>query len=217
MYLAKAALLKASRPENPSVSFRSLPTRKVSRVCFASAANHPEGRNAADEMRESGFKYMADRANRSTREAGDNTLGMTDRAKETIYGGMDKAKEYANEMKETASGIAGSAVEGGKEGTERTTGTAQDMTNKLRDASGSMVDKAKEGANQAAGSTEEVTNKAGDNLGSMADKARQTMQGAWEAAKETTQKIRESFVGKGDNEAGERTMDERLEDLNKGG
>lgn len=70
-----------------------------------------------------------------------------------------------------------------------------------------MKEKTKEGTNKAAGTAQ-----------SLGEKAKQTAQGAWETAKDTTEKIKETVVGKEDedrNDDREKRMDEDVVELRR--
>nr|GMD93103.1 ABA-inducible protein PHV A1-like [Ipomoea batatas] len=108
--------------------------------------------------------------------AGDRTVGdaaaeVAEKTRERAREAADRTKERTHEMKEDAKGGA-------------------------RDAK----DRAKEYAHDATERTKEGASKAADKARDIGEKAKQTVQGAWGAAKETGQKIKETVVGKSEED-----------------
>ncbi|KAK7412360.1 hypothetical protein VNO78_03815 [Psophocarpus tetragonolobus] len=120
---------------------------------------------------------------------------MSERGKETMRKGFDRSKEYAEEAK------------------EQTKDAAESMKDSAKDAAGTVADKSREGVERTKEKTEEMVG----SLKNVGEKAKQGMQGAWEKAKDTTHKIKDTVVGKDDDDrhGGPKDKDEDVADLKR--
>ncbi|PON37855.1 Desiccation-related protein [Parasponia andersonii] len=212
-FLAKNGFINLSKAF-PQTQLSLKPSRKVSRVCFTSASKHSDGRNAAEESRDS----RADKAYDSSRQCRRNDADsdpdeVTERAKEAMKENMersketakemkDRAKEYAHETKEKTKDTSASVSEKAREKTQRAAETTEGAKERAKDYAHGAKEKVKEGTHKAEETAKERTHKAAETVKSMGEKAKETVQSAWDTAKETGQKIKETVVGTPDEEVG---------------
>nr|XP_027105308.1 late embryogenesis abundant protein At3g53040-like [Coffea arabica] len=197
---------------------------EVSRVCFTTATKHSGGQYAEhdDRRRDHGRDLYADKSDEDAAE-------MTKRARESVKESMGKTKERTQEMEEKAKeaaekakhrteSVAERAAEKAKEGKDWAADTAQEtkekakdradeMKEKTEDTAYEMKEKTKGTAETVAEKTKEGAYKVVETAETVGEKAKQTMKDAWGAAKETTQKIKETVVGKDDDDDKDRVED----------
>ncbi|KAL5157313.1 Uncharacterized protein HKD37_15G042055 [Glycine soja] len=206
MFLTRSALFRFSKslPYAPSLSLSNppgspsppFPTKTVCSCCcetimsFIMITNRylVSWRSAEEEegRRDGRTDWIYDSA-----EADE----MTERAKETMIEGYDRAKDQEREAKDRTKEYTHDAK-------DKTEEYAYDTKESDKDDAGKVVDKSREGAERTKEKTEEVAASAGETLRNVGEKAKQGMQGAWETAKDTTQKIKETVVGKDDDDDG---------------
>ncbi|XP_022874086.1 late embryogenesis abundant protein 76-like [Olea europaea var. sylvestris] len=109
-----------------------------------------------------------------------------------LIGESEKTKEYAYDAK------------------EKTKDTAGTMADKTKEYAYDAKEKTKGAAETVADNTKQGTQKAAEKAQGLGEKAKQTMQEAWGAAKETGQTIKETVVGKSDDE--KESVDDFIED-----
>ncbi|XP_041995923.1 uncharacterized protein ECU03_1610-like [Salvia splendens] len=204
MAALKNALLSLSKSSELSQSLPLRPT--VSRVCFATAAasRHQQGRNMAGRKEYSPY----------------NDEEPRDEVRET----MDKAKEKTREMKDRAKETADSVNDKTKENLGSMADKAYEMREKTADAAGND-----EATDKVKGAAETVADKTKEYAQGAKEKVADAGKGAWGAAKDTTKKIKETVVGKSEDDdyiedhvkkparehRGEKVMDEDVVDARR--
>ncbi|KAL0283873.1 UNVERIFIED_CONTAM: hypothetical protein Sangu_2861200 [Sesamum angustifolium] len=231
MPIAKSTVVNLST--NPLFTLRP----RVSRVCFVSASRHRKGDrtnsgNPRDVMGES-----LDKSKGKSQEIKEKTEAVKDTssdadavttAAEKSEESKDTAAESAFETKEKVKKQAHEMSEKSKEKSGAVADKARRTRGKIMDATGKMAEKEyAHGAKEKTGETldtgaEKTKEKADGAAETVADvaqsigkKAKQTVRSAWGAAKETTQKIKETVVGKSDDEYKEKGMDEDMVDMRR--
>ncbi|KAK4421213.1 hypothetical protein Salat_2071800 [Sesamum alatum] len=216
MSIAKSTIVNLST--NPFLPLRP----RVSRVCFVSASTHRKGDRtdagkARDVMRESLEKSegksqekkekaaaVEDTTSDAVTNAAEKSEDSKDRAAESAYETKEKVKKKAREMNEKSKEKSGPVADKAR----RTRGKIMDSTSKMAEKTKEYAHGAKEKTGETLDSgaekTKEKANGAAETVADVAQsigkKAKQTVRSAWGAAKETTQKIKETVVGKSDDE-----------------
>ncbi|XP_047967542.1 uncharacterized protein ECU03_1610 [Salvia hispanica] len=200
MAALKNVFLSLSKSSELSQSLPLRPT--VSRVCFAAASRHQQGRNMAGEAGRKEYTPYNDE------EPRDEVRETMDKAKEKTQEMKDRAKESANETADSVKERAQQMNDKTKENLGSMADKAYEMREKTADAAGSVADKTKRQAHEATDKVKGAADKTKEYAQGAKEKVADAAKGAWGAAKETTQKIKETVVGKSDED----DLDDYIED-----
>ncbi|PRQ28977.1 hypothetical protein RchiOBHm_Chr5g0008841 [Rosa chinensis] len=215
--LAKNLIFNLSKSFPQSqVSLSLRPSLKISRVCFTSASKFSEGRNAAEENRDSNsHRPYADKDWRD-KERGYGSAEVSKHAKETMEGlektkreseeMKERAKDYAYEAKEKTKSAAETMEEKAKEGTYKASETAESAKEKAKDYAYDAKEKTKDMAGTVEEKAKEGTHKVAKTAGSAKEKAKDTVYGATEKAEGVAETVTDKVKG-GTHKAAETVKD----------
>ncbi|KAL1560242.1 late embryogenesis abundant protein-like protein [Salvia divinorum] len=228
MAALKNAFLSLSKSSELSQSLPLCPA--VSRVCFAAASRHQQvlrshssfiksfppspthtkpyvkGRNMAGEAGRKEYspcndEEPLDEVRKTMDKAKEKSREMKERAKESADETADSVKERAHQMNDKTKDSLGTMADKAYEMREKT-------ANKTKRQAHEATDKVKGTAEMAADKTKEYAQGAKETTKGAAEKVADAAKGAWGAAKDTTQKIKETVVGKSDDD----DLDDYIED-----
>ncbi|KAG0448840.1 hypothetical protein HPP92_027639 [Vanilla planifolia] len=159
------------------------------------------------------YSNAANRDGEQPKERTNEFVKGVENAKET----PEKVKEKAEEAKEIAKGMEKDAARRAEEAMVNAKEKAKGKAEEAKEKTGETAEEVKDRTKEAAGAVKEKTMEgaewANETVQCVREKAKQTVEGVWEAAKETTQKIKETVVGKGEDEDGADDYARRYEEM----
>ncbi|GAB2298666.1 hypothetical protein Dimus_032736 [Dionaea muscipula] len=195
IFMAKGTILNLPKAFCRSPS---LFPRKISRVSFTSASKHPaQDRHARDEDADTephagpdqGARRAPDVSEKKAREMEECYGELKERAKEKARDSGEEVREFMEDVADKAEETSRDMKEGTKQKTKRVAETAEEAKEKTKHAAGSAAEK-----------TKDATGSAVETAESVGDMAKNSVKGVWGVAKGTGQKIKETIVGRSDDD-----------------